>query len=93
MGNWPGKTVERAEGTLHFEGCTVKVLDLPGIYSLSTFSMEKPEILRTSLGLRPMMGSTSNGSSSQISLLNPTLLKPLYRGDLDVIKQLVLSGA
>jgi ferrous iron transport protein B len=41
VGNWPGKTVERAEGTLHFKGYTVKVLDLPGIYSLSTFSMEE----------------------------------------------------
>jgi ferrous iron transport protein B len=41
VGNWPGKTVERAEGTLYFEGYTVKVLDLPGIYSLSTYSMEE----------------------------------------------------
>jgi len=41
VGNWPGKTVERAEGTLHFEGYTIKILDLPGIYSLSTFSLEE----------------------------------------------------
>jgi len=41
VGNWPGKTVERAEGTLHFKGYTVRVIDLPGIYSLSTFSMEE----------------------------------------------------
>jgi ferrous iron transport protein B len=41
IGNWPGKTVERAEGTLHFRGYTIKVIDLPGIYSLSTFSMEE----------------------------------------------------
>jgi ferrous iron transport protein B len=41
VGNWPGKTVERAEGTLHFRGYTVRVVDLPGIYSLSTFSMEE----------------------------------------------------
>lgn len=41
IGNWPGKTVEKAEGTLHFEGRTIKVLDLPGIYSLSTFSVEE----------------------------------------------------
>jgi len=40
-GNWPGKTVKRSEGTLHFEGYTIKVIDLPGIYSLSTFSMEE----------------------------------------------------
>ncbi|MEM2897464.1 MAG: ferrous iron transport protein B [Candidatus Bathyarchaeia archaeon] len=41
IGNWPGKTVERAEGTLHFKGYTINVIDLPGIYSLSTFSIEE----------------------------------------------------
>ncbi|MDH5448496.1 MAG: ferrous iron transport protein B [Candidatus Bathyarchaeota archaeon] len=41
IGNWPGKTVERAEGTLHFKGYTINIVDLPGIYSLSTFSIEE----------------------------------------------------
>ncbi|MCS7114266.1 MAG: ferrous iron transport protein B [Nitrososphaerota archaeon] len=41
VGNWPGKTVERAEGTLHFKGYTIRVIDLPGTYSLSAFSMEE----------------------------------------------------
>jgi ferrous iron transport protein B len=41
IGNWPGKTVDRAEGTLCFEDYEVKVIDLPGIYSFSTFSMEE----------------------------------------------------
>jgi len=41
VGNWPGKTVERAEGALHFKGYTIRIIDLPGIYSLSTFSMEE----------------------------------------------------
>jgi ferrous iron transport protein B len=41
IGNWPGKTVEKAEGTLHFKGYTIDVIDLPGIYSLSTFSIEE----------------------------------------------------
>jgi len=41
IGNWPGKTVEKAEGTLHFKGYTIDIVDLPGIYSLSTFSMEE----------------------------------------------------
>ncbi|WP_455279874.1 ferrous iron transport protein B [[Eubacterium] cellulosolvens] len=41
IGNWPGKTVERAEGRLFFEGHTLNVIDLPGIYSLSTFSIEE----------------------------------------------------
>jgi len=41
IGNWPGKTVEKAEGTLHFKGYTIDIIDLPGIYSLSTFSIEE----------------------------------------------------
>jgi ferrous iron transport protein B len=41
IGNWPGKTVERAEGTLVFEDYMIDVIDLPGIYSLSTYSLEE----------------------------------------------------
>jgi ferrous iron transport protein B len=41
IGNWPGKTVERMEGTLHFRGYTIDIVDLPGIYSLSTYSLEE----------------------------------------------------
>ena len=41
IGNWPGKTVERAMGTLFFEGRRITVVDLPGIYSLSTYSEEE----------------------------------------------------
>ena len=41
IGNWPGKTVEKAEGTLTFEGQKITVIDLPGIYSFSTFGMEE----------------------------------------------------
>jgi len=41
IGNWPGKTVEKAEGTLYYEGYYIDVLDLPGIYSLTTYSIEE----------------------------------------------------
>ncbi len=41
IGNWPGKTVEKAEGTLHFGGYTVDIIDLPGTYSLSAFTIEE----------------------------------------------------
>jgi ferrous iron transport protein B len=41
IGNWPGKTVDRAEGSLRFEGYDFTIIDLPGIYSFSTFSMEE----------------------------------------------------
>jgi ferrous iron transport protein B len=41
IGNWPGKTVERAEGLLQYKGHRIRVIDLPGIYSFSTYSMEE----------------------------------------------------
>jgi len=41
IGNWPGKTVEKAEGTLNFQDYIIDVIDLPGIYSLTTFSIEE----------------------------------------------------
>ena len=40
VGNWPGVTVEKKEGRLkHREGVTV--VDLPGIYSLSPYTLEE----------------------------------------------------
>ncbi|MGV9197268.1 MAG: ferrous iron transport protein B [Promethearchaeia archaeon] len=41
IGNWPGKTVERMEGSLEFLGYEFNIVDLPGIYSLSTYTLEE----------------------------------------------------
>ncbi|MEJ2250714.1 MAG: ferrous iron transport protein B [Candidatus Lokiarchaeota archaeon] len=41
IGNWPGKTVAKKEGYLEFSGFHIKIVDLPGIYSLSTYSLEE----------------------------------------------------
>lgn len=41
VGNWPGKTVDRAEGNFQYNGQKIHIIDLPGIYSFSTFSMEE----------------------------------------------------
>ncbi len=41
VGNWPGKTVEKKEGTWTYQGKDYKVVDLPGTYSLTAFSMEE----------------------------------------------------
>ncbi|MFQ6057739.1 MAG: ferrous iron transport protein B [Anaerolineae bacterium] len=40
-GNWPGKTVERAEGEFTYNAQTVQVVDLPGTYSLAAQSPEE----------------------------------------------------
>ena len=41
VGNWPGKTVEKKEGVFEFNGLSVRVVDLPGTYSLSAYSAEE----------------------------------------------------
>lgn len=41
IGNWSGKTIEKLEGTLFYKEFTIDVLDLPGIYSLATYSVEE----------------------------------------------------
>ncbi|MBK1642238.1 ferrous iron transport protein B [Chromatium okenii] len=40
-GNWPGVTVERKEGALELDGRAVRVIDLPGIYSLDASSLDE----------------------------------------------------
>src|SRR3990172_4495320 len=40
-GNWPGKTVTRAEGAFSYDGSNYKVMDLPGTYSLMTTSTDE----------------------------------------------------
>ncbi len=41
VGNWPGKTVEKKEGTLKYKGHKINVVDLPGTYSLTAYSIEE----------------------------------------------------
>jgi len=41
IGNWPGKTVERTEGWIRYRGRRIRIVDLPGIYSLSTYTEEE----------------------------------------------------
>ncbi|MCX8123450.1 MAG: ferrous iron transport protein B [Spirochaetes bacterium] len=41
VANWAGVTVERREGFFHHKGYSIKVVDLPGAYSLTSFSMEE----------------------------------------------------
>ena len=44
-GNWPGKTVGKAEGFFDFGGESYRIVDLPGTYSLASTS-EDEEIAR-----------------------------------------------
>jgi ferrous iron transport protein B len=41
VGNWPGVTVEKKEAVFEYEGKRIKLVDLPGTYSLSPYTQEE----------------------------------------------------
>lgn len=41
VANWPGVTVEKKEGAMKYHDNTFKLVDLPGIYSLTSYTMEE----------------------------------------------------
>lgn len=41
VANWPGVTVEKKEGTIYYHDNVYKLVDLPGIYSLTSYTMEE----------------------------------------------------
>lgn len=41
VANWPGVTVERVEGVTGYKGRSIRVIDTPGIYSLTSYTMEE----------------------------------------------------
>ena len=41
VANWPGVTVEKKEGKTFYNGQDFKLIDLPGIYSLTSYTMEE----------------------------------------------------
>ena len=41
VANWPGVTVEKVEGSFTFQGEQIRLVDLPGTYSLTSYTMEE----------------------------------------------------
>ena len=41
VGNYPGVTVEKKTGIIDYKGYRINVVDLPGTYSLTAFSIEE----------------------------------------------------
>ena len=41
VANWPGVTVEKVEGEIKFQGDDIHLVDLPGTYSLTSYTMEE----------------------------------------------------
>ena len=41
VGNWPGVTVEKKEASFEYQGTRIRLVDLPGTYSLSPYTQEE----------------------------------------------------
>ena len=41
VANWPGVTVEKVEGAIKDHGLNIRLVDLPGTYSLTSYTMEE----------------------------------------------------
>lgn len=41
VANWPGVTVEKVEGETSYDGRLIRVVDTPGIYSLTSYTIEE----------------------------------------------------
>ena len=59
VGNWPGVTVEKKEGRLKGHK-DVTIMDLPGIYSLSPYTLE--EVVATRILFVPFQSSIWEGT-------------------------------
>lgn len=50
VANWPGVTVEKKEGETSYKGQKMRLIDLPGIYSLTSYSLEEKVSRKVVLG-------------------------------------------
>ena len=41
VGNWPGVTIEKKEGRHIYQGYCIRVVDLPGVYSLTAYAPDE----------------------------------------------------
>lgn len=52
-GNWPGVTVEKKEGIIQRNGYQITLVDLPGTYSLTAYSLEERLVRQFIIEARP----------------------------------------
>ena len=52
-GNWPGVTVEKKEGNVKHKGHEIQIVDLPGTYSLTAYSLEEKIVRSFIIEFRP----------------------------------------
>jgi ferrous iron transport protein B len=79
VGNWPGKTVERKEGIVRRDAVCVRIIDLPGTYSLTANSEEERIARDFILRERPdvvVMVADASALERNLYLLTELLLLP-----------------
>ncbi len=80
VGNWPGVTVEKKEGSCSIGGQDWSVVDLPGIYSLSPYSPEEQLSRRYILDSQPdLIVDVIDATNLERSLYLTTQLAELGR--------------
>ena len=78
VGNWPGVTVEKKEGRVHKFGYDLKIIDLPGTYSLTPYSIEEIVARNYILDERPdVVVDIIDASNLERSLYLATQLREL----------------
>jgi ferrous iron transport protein B len=80
VGNWPGRTVERREGSVRIGDRAFHVVDLPGTYSLTSNSEEERIARGFILGERPdviVMLADASALERNLYLLAELLLLPI----------------
>jgi len=69
VGNWPGVTVEKKEGVRRYRDRDLLFCDLPGTYSLSTFSLEETLVRDYLISDRPdVVAQVVDGSNLERNL-------------------------
>jgi len=68
VGNYPGVTVEKKEGTYSFDGNIVNIVDLPGTYSLSAYSEEEVVARDFMVNARPEIINITDASNLERNL-------------------------
>ena len=78
VGNWPGVTVEKKEGLIHRNGVALNIVDLPGTYSLTPFSIEEVVARDFLLEARPdVVVSIIDASNLERSLYLATQMREI----------------
>jgi ferrous iron transport protein B len=80
VGNWPGRTVERREGSARIGGRDFHIVDLPGTYSLTSNSEEERIAREFILAERPdviVMLADASALERNLYLLAELLLLPI----------------